>query len=175
MATYSRSGVLTPTRSGWALIALVAVLVPASIVFSYPELWVATFTLVVALAVSVLVVMRSGSLTLQRVAPTAVTNGDAVEQMVLVVNGGRFSGLVSLRDRIAEPMHPAGERTDPVRLSPLGAGERRRLRTVVPTTGAVCFASAPPSWPSRTRSGCSSGRSPRRPRPACWCARASTG
>lgn len=135
MATYSRSGVLTPTRSGWALIALVAVLVPASIVFSYPELWVATFTLVVALAVSVLVVMRAGSLTLQRVAPTAVTNGDAVEQMVLVVNGGRFSGLVSLRDRIAEPMHPAGERTDPVRLSPLGAGERRRLRTVVPTTG----------------------------------------
>lgn len=129
----SGSGVPMPTRSGWALIVLVAVLVPASIVFSYPELWVATFSLAVALVVAIASVLRSGSLTLERSAPPSVNNGDAVEQVVVVINGGRFSGLLSLRDRIAEPMHPAGEATDPVRLSPLAAGERRRLRTVVQT------------------------------------------
>lgn len=139
MARYSGSantgsGVLTPTRSGWALIAMVAVLVPVSFVFSYPELWVATFTLATALGVAALVVLRPGSLTLQRAAPAAVTNGDAVEQVVVVINRGRLSGLLSLRDRISEPTHPAGEPSEPVRLSPLGVGERRRLRTVVPTT-----------------------------------------
>ncbi len=134
MAVHTGSGVLTPTRSGWALIILAAVMLPVSIVFSYPELWVATFTLGIALIVSVFVVLRPGSLTLQRAVPSAVTNGDSVEQVVIVINGGRLSGLLSLRDRIAEPMHPAGTRTDPVRLTPLRAAERRRLRTVVPTT-----------------------------------------
>ena len=53
---------------------------------------------------------------------------------MLIINHGLPSGLVSLRDRVAEPMNPAGQRTDPVRLAPLGRGERRRLRTRVSTT-----------------------------------------
>lgn len=109
-------------------------MIPTSVVFSYPELWVATFTMIVAAAVAALLVLRTGGLEVRRVAPAAVTNGDDVEQEVLIINHGLPSGLVSLRDRVAEPMNPAGQRTDPVRLAPLGRGERRRLRTRVSTT-----------------------------------------
>lgn len=127
------AGPLTPTRTGWALMGLAAVLVPIAIVLSYPELWVATFTLLAALVLGALMAWRPGRLELQRSAPAAVTNGDSVEQVVVVINRGRTSGLLSLRDRMAEPMDPSGHQSDPVNLSPLGVGERRRLRTVVTT------------------------------------------
>lgn len=85
-------------------------MIPTSVVFSYPELWVATFTMIVAAAVAALLVLRTGGLEVRRVAPAAVTNGDDVEQEVLIINHGLPSGLVSLRDRVAEPMNPAGQR-----------------------------------------------------------------
>ncbi|MEZ5380887.1 MAG: DUF58 domain-containing protein [Microthrixaceae bacterium] len=134
MARAPSSGGLRPTRAGWTVCALVAILLPAALVLSYPELWVGTFTLIAALVLAAGSVLRPGSLSLERAVPAAVTNGDSVEQVVLVANRGRASGLLSLRDRVAEPMDPGGRPTDPVRLSPLGAGERRRLRTVVHTS-----------------------------------------
>lgn len=122
-----------PTRTGWILLAAGVSMVPLAVVLSYPELWVATFALLAVLVLSATMVVRRGRLELQRAAPAAVTNGDSVEQVVVVINRGRASGLLSLRDRVTEPMDPAGHLSDPVRLSPLGAGERRRLRTVVTT------------------------------------------